>query len=73
MCLKSPLSPYAMLRSRNIAWRNFCYLFLNIIKRRNGVETQNRSDSSFSHNFCLSLSRKIWKIKCSILQLLVLF
>ena len=68
MCLKSPLSPYTMLRNHNIAWRNFCSLFLNIVKRRKGVETT----SSFSHNFCHWLSEKISQIKRTILQLLVL-
>ena len=49
---KIPLSPYTMLRTDNIAWRKFCSLFLNIIRRWKGRETQNRPNSSFAHNFC---------------------
>ena len=67
----SPL-PYTMFRTYNIAWRNFCSLVLNIVKRGKEVETQNCPNSSFSHTFCHWLSEKIWKTKCSILQLLVL-
>ena len=48
MCLKFPLSPYIMLRTNNIAWCNFCSLFLNIVKRGKGRETQNCPNRSFS-------------------------
>ena len=60
------VSPCTMLQNHNIAWRNFNSLFLNIIKRGEGVETENCPNSSFSHNFCHWLSKKNWKIKCSI-------
>ena len=62
MCLKFSLSTYTMLRSHNIAWRNFCSLFLNIVKRGKGVETQNCPNSSFSRTFvtdCLKKSEKL--------------
>ena len=45
-------SPYTMLRTHNIAWCKFYLLFLNIVKRGKGRETQNRLGSSFSHTFC---------------------
>ena len=64
--------PYTMLKTDNIAWRNFCSMFLNIVKKGKEEETQNCPNSSFSHNFCHWLSEKMWKVKCSILQLLVL-
>ena len=51
MCLKFSLSPYAMLRTHNIAWRNFCSLFLAINKRGKGVETQICGNSSFPITF----------------------
>ena len=38
-----------MLRTHNIASRKFFSLFLNIVKRGNGVETRN---CNFSQNFC---------------------
>ena len=71
-CLKFPVSPYTMLLNHNIAWRKFSSLFLNIVKREKGIETQNCPNSSSSNNFCHWLSEKIWKIKASILQFLVL-
>ena len=71
MCLKFPLSSYTMLPTHNIAWHNFCSLFLNIANKRKRVEIQNCLNSSFSLNFCHWSSEKIWKTKCSILQLLV--
>ena len=64
--LKFPLSHYGMLRTDNIAWSNFYLLFLNIIKSRRRVETQNCANSSFFHNSCHWLSEKIRNIKCSI-------
>ena len=70
--LKFPLSHYVMLRTHNIAWRNFCLFFLNIIKSGRRIETQNCANSSFFHTSCPWLSEEIRKIKCSILQLLVL-
>ena len=72
LCLKFPLSPYSLLRTHSIAWRNFCSLFLNIVKKVKEVETQNCSNSSFSHNLCHWLPEKNFKIKCSILQLFIL-
>ena len=62
MCLKFPLSTYTMLRSHNIAWRNFCSLFLNIVKRGKGVETQNCLNSSFSCNFVTDCLKKYEKL-----------
>ena len=41
-----------MLLTHNIAWRQFCSLFLNIVKRGKGEVTRNFPKSSFSHNFC---------------------
>ena len=41
-----------MLQNHNIAWRKFYLLFLNIVKRGKGRETQDYLNSSFSHNFC---------------------
>ena len=38
--LKFPLYPYTMLQTDNIAWCKFCSLFLNIVKRGKGRETQ---------------------------------
>ena len=70
--LKFPLSRYTMLQTHNIAWGSVYSLFLSNVKRGKGVETQNCPNSSFSHDFCHWLSEKISKIKCSILQLLVL-
>ena len=61
-----------MLQAHNIAWGNFCLLFLNITERGKGVEAQNCPNSSFSQTFCHWLSENIKKIKCSILQLPVL-
>ena len=49
-----------MLQTHNIAWLKFCPLFLNIVKRGKGVETQNWSNSSFSHKFCHWFSEKTW-------------
>ena len=63
MCLKFPLSPYTMLRIDNIAWRKFCSLLLNIVKRGKGRETQNCPNSSFSYNFCHWLSEKSAKFE----------
>ena len=60
--LKFPLSYHGMLQTHNIAWRNFCLLFLNIIKSGKRVETQNCANSSFFHNFCHWLSEKIRKV-----------
>ena len=51
-----------MLTTDKIAWLNFCSLFLNIVERGKGVETQNCPNCSFSHNFCQWLFEKIWKI-----------
>ena len=66
VCLKFPLSHYGMLLTHNIAWRNVYLLFLNIIKSRRRVETQNCANRSFFHNSCHWLSEKIRNIKCSI-------
>ena len=52
MYLKLPLSPYIMLQTDNIAWCKFCSLFLNIVKRGKGKETQNCQNSRFFLNFC---------------------
>ena len=41
-----------MLRTHNIAWRNFCSLFLNIVKKGMGVQTRRCTNPIFSHNFC---------------------
>ena len=57
-CLQFSLSPYTMLQTHNIPWRMFCSLFLNIVKRREGVEIKNFPNSSFSHNFCHNFS--VW-------------
>ena len=43
VCLKFPLSPHTMLWTHNIAWRNFCSLSLNIVKRVKETETKNRN------------------------------
>ena len=51
-----------MLQTHNIAWRKFCSLFLNIVKKGTDGETKNCPNSSFSHNFCHWLSEKFWKI-----------
>ena len=61
MCLKFPLSPYTMLWTHNIVWRNFCSLFLNIVKKGKRRETQNCPNSSFSHSFCHWLPGKSTK------------
>ena len=61
MCLKIVPLLY-MLWTHNIAWPKVCSLFLNISKRGKGVETRNFPNSSFSHNFCYWLSKKIWKV-----------
>ena len=60
MCLKFPLSPYTMLRTHNIAWRKLRSLFLNIVKRGKGRETQKCPNCSFSHNFCHWLQFQCW-------------
>ena len=52
LCLKFLLYSYTMLRTHKIACRNSCSLFLNIVKRWNGVEIKNCLNSSFSHSFC---------------------
>ena len=59
--LKIPLPPYTMFGTHNMAWRKSCSLFLNIVKQGKRVETQNCSNSIFSHIFCHWLSEKIWK------------
>ena len=41
VCLKFLVSPYTMVRTHNIACRNFYSLFFNIVKRGKVVETQN--------------------------------
>ena len=41
-----------MLRTHNIASRKFWSLFLNIVIRGKGRETQSCPNSSFSHNVC---------------------
>ena len=61
-----------MLPTHNIAWSKVFSLFLDIVKKGKKVEKQNCPDSSFSHNFRYWLSAKILKIKCSVLQLLIL-
>ena len=35
-----PLFPYTMLETHSIAWHKFYLLFLNIVKRGKGRETQ---------------------------------
>ena len=47
-----------MLQTNKNAWRKFCSLFLNLVKRGEGRETQNCPNNSFSHNFCHWLSEK---------------
>ena len=47
-----------MLRTDNIAWRKFCSLFVNIVKKGKGRDTQNCPNTGFSHNFCHWLSEK---------------
>ena len=59
--LKSPLSPYTILQTHNIPGRKLCSLFLNIVKRGKGRETQNSPNSSFSHDFCHWFSEKYAK------------
>ena len=54
-CVKNALST-------PIQWHNFCSCFLNIVMRRNGEETQNYPNISFSHNFCHWFFQKTWKI-----------
>ena len=71
LCLKFRLFPYTMLRTHNLAWRNFCSLLLNIVKKEKKIETNHCSNSVFSHDFCHWLSEKIRKIKCTILHFLV--
>ena len=53
---------YTMFQTHNIAWRKFRSLFLNIVKRRKGLETRNCPNTSFSHNFCHWLFEIIWKV-----------
>ena len=54
------LFPYTILRAYNIAWRKFCSLFLNIVKRRKERETQKCPNSSFSQSFCHWLYLFAW-------------
>ena len=49
---KIPPFSHTMLRTHNIARRKIRSLFLNIVKREKGRETQNCPNSSFSHIFC---------------------
>ena len=60
--LKFPLSYHGMLQTHNIAWRNFCLLFLNIIKSGKRAETENCAIAVFSIIFvidCLKKSEKL--------------
>ena len=58
MHLEFPLTHYTILQTHNIAWRKFRSLFLNIVKKGKGAETQNCPNNSVSHNFCHWLSEK---------------
>ena len=58
MHLEFPLTHYTILQTHNIAWRKFHSLFLNIVKKGKGAETQNCPNNSVSHNFCHWLSEK---------------
>ena len=63
MRLKFPFTLYKMLQTHNIAWRKLRPLFLNIVKRGKGRQTQNCPNSSCSHNFCHWLSEKSAKFE----------
>ena len=54
------LFPYSILRAYNIAWRKFCSLFLNIVKRWKERETQKFPNRSFSQSFCHWLYLFAW-------------
>ena len=56
-------SPCTILRTHNIPWGKFYWLFFNTVKRGKGRETQNRLDRTFTHNCCQWLSEesvKFW-------------
>ena len=56
------VSPCTMLQNHNIAWRNFSSLFLNIIKRGEGVETENCPNTVFLIIFVTDCLKKIEKL-----------
>ena len=67
---KSPLSPYSMLRTQNIAWHKFCLLFLTLL--RGGKRRKVFQIAVFPIKFATDCLKKSEKLKCSILQLVVL-
>ena len=69
---KIPRFPVYNLAKPSQSLTQLLFIVFSIDKRGKGLQTQNCPNSSFSDNFSHCLSEKIWKIKCSILQLLVL-
>ena len=69
MCLKLALSPYTI---SNIAWRQFCSLFLNIVNRGRGEKHKIVQIALFPIIFVTDCLKNLQNFKCDILQLLIL-